>query len=388
MDVEGLKSLKVRGIMADQAACGHFRIYNPFMYLQKMGYDAQVLSQGFSRQQMRDCDIIVVQRMYDPQICKDLLEMKAEGKTLIYELDDNLHSVHRNSPAWEAYKPGGENIKWVTRMLQEANGVTLSTVDLAADYLKYNGNTYVIENQIDYALRDWSNPIPRTDDRLVVGWTGGAQHQEDMAFMSTWLKDAIMPFDHVKFVICTNLDIARDFCEDMCELPEDKYEVIKPREFALYPPIISHFDIGLAPIIPSMFNRSKSALKNLEQGAWGVATVASKFAPYVRWDAGREDILIVENTPTAWIEAVRELVENSTLRQKMQASIKERVFKEHNMADHTLEWAYAWADARSRAQSGETAPRREMDMKPGRNSPCPCGSGLKYKNCSCFGAFG
>ena len=34
------------------------------------------------------------------------------------------------------------------------------------------------------------------------------------------------------------------------------------------------------------------------------------------------------------------------------------------------------------ATSGDAKPQpKRSDKKPGRNDPCPCGSGLKYKNC-------
>ncbi len=390
---ESLKSLRILGIMADHAACGNFRMNIPFKYLASSGYNTTIVPEGAGPDFFRGANIIVAQRAFHPMLCNELLRLQSQGVVLIYELDDNLHHVHRNSPAYDTYRPGGEPIKWVNKMLKAANGVTLSTVDLAADYLEFNQNTYVLENQIDFDLRDWQNRLPRTDDRLTVGWVGGAQHQEDMMFMSEWLPELMRRYPEIKFLICTNLDIAREFCFDLCRLDSSRVEIIHPRDFELYPPVISLIDIGLAPIIPSMFNKSKSNLKNLEYTAWGCATVASKFAPYVRWDAGGGRVLIADNTPTAWLDAVGSLIENKDLRNKMSKASQDYTCIHHDMKDHIMEWAVAWSDIYNRAKAGLVGiPGKSMQLSPGRNDPCPCGKvddfgkRRKYKKC-CFPAF-
>jgi glycosyltransferase involved in cell wall biosynthesis len=273
-------------------------------------------------------------------------------------------------------------------MLEESHGLTLSTTDLAAQYYTCNKNIHVLENQIDYALRNWDHPITRIDDALYVGWTGGAQHQEDLAFMATWLSEVIMAHDHVKFVMCTNLDIARDFCENHLKLPPEKYEIIEPRKFEDYPPVISHIDIGLAPVEASKFNCSKSGLKIQEYGSWGVATVASKFVPYQRLAGNRDDVILVENTATAWKDAVNQVVLDETLRKQMGTSLRKYIRARHDMKDHIYKWTAAYKDIRETTKQKDAGRGTKISyLNPGRNDPCPCGSGKKYKKCECYPAY-
>jgi glycosyltransferase involved in cell wall biosynthesis len=99
------------------------------------------------------------------------------------------------------------------------------------------------------------------------------------------------------------------------------------------------FDIGIAPLIPSRFNRSKSAIKALEYAALGIPVIASDEAPYqgfvvdgVTGFLGSRD--------HEWEARLRDLVNDEDMRLEMGRAAKERARK----------WAISegwklWADA-------------------------------------------
>jgi glycosyltransferase involved in cell wall biosynthesis len=72
--------------------------------------------------------------------------------------------------------------------------------------------------------------------------------------------------------------------------------------------------IGLAPLLDTPFNRSKSAIKVLDYTALGLAVVASDVDAYRESPAGGPAGQLVANDPRAWHAALDWLVRNRALR--------------------------------------------------------------------------
>jgi len=102
---EPFSDLSVVALQADDAACGHYRIVYPMEFLKRGGARVEVTS-GLSIQMLAPFDIILAQRQYHPAIFDMLQEVRRMGKTLIYEIDDNVHAVHPSSVAYKIYKTG------------------------------------------------------------------------------------------------------------------------------------------------------------------------------------------------------------------------------------------------------------------------------------------
>jgi hypothetical protein len=65
------------------------------------------------------------------------------------------------------------------------------------------------------------------------------------------------------------------------------------------------FDVALAPLIPSEFNRCKSNLKMVEAGFAGCALIISDVAPYAQHLADKNCIKVAHKGD--WNKAIREL---------------------------------------------------------------------------------
>jgi glycosyltransferase involved in cell wall biosynthesis len=89
------------------------------------------------------------------------------------------------------------------------------------------------------------------------------------------------------------------------------------------------WDVGMAPLLPCAFNRSKSDIKFLEYAVFGVPGVYSAAHAYETVQHG-DTGLLSENA--VFGERVRDLLESPTLRE----TIREKAFA-YVMSERTLE---------------------------------------------------
>jgi len=75
--------------------------------------------------------------------------------------------------------------------------------------------------------------------------------------------------------------------------------------------VVSRIDIGIAPLLDSEFNRSRSNVKLKEYGAGGAAWAASPVGPYRELGAKQGGILVEDGR---WFEALDGLVRNRIMR--------------------------------------------------------------------------
>jgi glycosyltransferase involved in cell wall biosynthesis len=74
------------------------------------------------------------------------------------------------------------------------------------------------------------------------------------------------------------------------------------------------WDIGIAPLADTPFNRGKSSIKAMDYAALGLAVVASDIAAYADTLADGVNGLLVANTGSAWFDALSRLVRDPALR--------------------------------------------------------------------------
>ena len=93
-----------------------------------------------------------------------------------------------------------------------------------------------------------------------------------------------------------------------------------PNATASYPGFVNWitqqagWDIGMAPLADTAFNRCKSAIKTLDYAALGLAVVASDVPAYRGSLADGPGGMLAANQPDAWYAALSRLVRDSELR--------------------------------------------------------------------------
>jgi glycosyltransferase involved in cell wall biosynthesis len=209
-----------------------------------------------------------------------------------------------------------------------SKNITTTTKVFADEIGKYNKNVFVIPNAIDTLEKQYQSNSEKSD-RIRIGWLGGSSHLKDLEILkglvNKFKSDGLI--DKVQFVLC-GYDLRGTFTTIDRNTGEQKQRPIKPKESVWYQyekiftddyklvseeyrdfllsfenkeyenvmnepyrrvwtkPITSYatnynlFDISLAPLKESNFNKVKSQLKVIEAGFHKKVIIAQDFGPY------------------------------------------------------------------------------------------------------------
>lgn len=229
-------------------------------------------------------------------------------------------------------------------LLRDCDAMIVSTNHLKRYYTHIrrqngkHGNIHVCPNSLDVDL--W-NSIPRGPDHspeLWVGWAGGGAHVGDLELIVPIVDHILRKYRNVRFfwtrVGTPNLlKVAKKwgdrciFVDSFCEIEDwiDFYKVL-------------NFDIALAPLLNTTFNRGKSNLKWLEAGMMKQPCVCSKVQPYKESVKQWQDGFLCK-TLKEWIRAVDLLIESKALREEVGGAAYERVLGDFSLKKNAHIWS-------------------------------------------------
>jgi hypothetical protein len=98
------------------------------------------------------------------------------------------------------------------------------------------------------------------------------------------------------------------------------------------------FDIGLAPLTDDRFHQSKTNNKFREYAACCIAGIYSDVEVYSNCIQDRVTGLLVPNKPEAWYSALKTLIENVDLRQKISQAARVQVETRYSSRQFQDEW--------------------------------------------------
>lgn len=291
----------------DGSACGYYRLRLPFDHLATNGHNVRYMRDATT---LADDDpIVVCQRMGHPGFELQWLKMW-RGHKLVWETDDDLWTVDpSNLRAARVFKP--EMLRAIEQCASTAHLITVSTEPLAERLREFNPNVVVIPNHVDGAIFEVER---KQADRLTVGWAGGDSHQRDWAMVAPHVRRFLRRNPDVDFHM-----IGADYRRHL-RVPSSRWTPWRMDLLDYYRSI--DFDIGIAPLVPSVFNRSKSAIKALEYGALGIPVIASDVRPY------RDFILdgvtgFLVSRDHDWERRLRDLTHDHDMRREMGAKARE-----------------------------------------------------------------
>ncbi|KPM55720.1 hypothetical protein ACG83_10580 [Frankia sp. R43] len=315
------------GWAADASACGYYRLGLPIDALRSRGHEALVST--VLPEEWADADIIVGQRVCLPGPSATWQRLASEGRALVYEIDDDLFDLHPTNPARQVFADA-EVQRRIRENAAAASLVTVTTEALAAVMREINPRVAVLPNAIPGWLLERTRPHR---ERLTIGWAGSATHHADVAEVA----------GHLRRFLARHPDVAMhlmgtDYTAAL-GLPTDRVRYTPwAIDVAAYLRMVD-FDIGLAPLAPHAFNRSKSALRPLELGALGIPVVASEYGPYERFVRHGETGFLVRRDHE-WSTHLRTLAADAELREQM--GTKARALA----AEHAIEATVgAWEEA-------------------------------------------
>jgi len=226
---------------------------------------------------------------------------------VITEVDDYAFGVNTDNPNYVYYTPDSETLKIVRAQLKSSDALIVSTNELKDKYAQYCKTIYVIPNAVDFNL--WNKLNNNTHKSFInIGWEGGSAHTRDINIVRPVVKQILKKYKNVRFTFVGGREsIPKEFKKnDRIKLYDKWIPITKyPSEKAKY-----GFDIELAPLFDTEFNRCKSNLRYLEASALKIPTVASNVGPY-------KDIVGYKcSTTEEWVDALSELIESRDIRIK------------------------------------------------------------------------
>jgi glycosyltransferase involved in cell wall biosynthesis len=388
---------------SDRAGSGKYRCLDPHIALQNNHGDDYFVEINYDVNFDDDSYLKKFQLFFFHRVpgnnfadaLKIIKKIKSFGGKVIIDLDDhwNLdpsHGMYQQSKALNFPAT-------IVSVIKEADLVTVTTSILQKDVLKHNKNCVVLPNAVNPNEPQFK-PNPNKSEKLRFGWLGGSSHIKDIELLKGVPQRVKEYSDKIQFVLCgydtrgkvkmfnkeTNQWMERDmqpiettwfmyeiFITDNFRLLEkhsdylkhllkfdsqlpynDKdmpYRRIWTKSIETYAKGYNEFDVALAPLVETSFNKYKSQLKIIEAGFHKKAIIAQNYGPYtidlisaIEKGGGfnnNGNSLLVESSKNhkQWSQHVKRLVDNPNLVEDLGEKLYETVKDRYNLNTVTKE---------------------------------------------------
>jgi glycosyltransferase involved in cell wall biosynthesis len=269
--------VRIAMIASGDGANARYRVFGPADALRARGHRvfASVFAEMRDPNALLEFDVVYGWRMHDAFFTRVAKLLGERRVGFVWDNDDDigatdLVTVDRRGRATRASALERRRVVTdMTALMRLADIVTTPSAGLAEHYRdSVETEVRVLEN---YVQPTPPRPEPG-HDQLVVGWVANAEHRADVERLG--LRDAMQrlldrhPHVNVATVGCG------------LGLDSERYHHIRGVPFDDLRGYVATFDVGLAPIADTPFNRSRSNVKVKEYAALGIPWLASPIGPY------------------------------------------------------------------------------------------------------------
>ncbi|MEO9191922.1 MAG: glycosyltransferase, partial [Acetobacteraceae bacterium] len=315
--------------------CAYIRLLQPLHHL-AADLDVTVAYPGDAL--TMTADIVLTHRHAIPDVAAAealAAHCRAAGMKLVYDLDDDLARIPPDHADAALLRPKAALVR---RLLGDADAVWVSTAALGS----LRADALVIPNGIDERL--WlpdGDALPeRQPGPVRLLFMGTTTHGEDFALVRAALTRL-----HAEFGRRVRFDMIGVTPED--DLPAwVNRSLPEGAEGQSYPGFVNWitrmpaFDIGIAPLADTAFNRGKSSIKTLDYAALGLTVLASDVPAYRGSPAGR----LVANTDADWTDALMHLIRHPTRRRAMAQAARAALIESGTLAAQAASRLAAWRE--------------------------------------------
>jgi glycosyltransferase involved in cell wall biosynthesis len=226
-------------------------------------------------------------------------------------------------------------------MIKGADAVWVSTPALAETVTELRDDVRVVPNGLDERL--WTALPPPTPPRqgpVRILLMGTATHDGDFAIVESALAQ-------MKDVFAEHVSIELVGVSSRSDLPGWAQRIGMPAHASSsYPGFVNwatqqHWDIGIAPLADTAFNRCKSSIKTLDYAALGLPMLASDREAYRGSLADGPGGWLLPDDQSAWFVALSRLVRDGALRRRMSEAAR-TAFARATLAAQASERRAAW----------------------------------------------
>jgi len=322
--------VRVVFLRGDNMGCGFWRIKLPGEYLRDQENDisVQITDVAIDYDQLVKYDVIIVQRVFDYEQYYILSTLKAAGKKIVYEVDDDIFNVAPHNPCANIYNRYDAQL-CMRHCLVLADKVIVTTERLAKA-LGVEDKMILYPNSLDWDKLFYVNKKSEERKKHRIFWSGSNTHDEDFKVCMPALLRIFKEREDVElFIIGTVPPIVHqllgNYSDRILHNPGMHTEA-----FFQYLRFSLNADIGIVPLEDVTFNHSKSICKGLEYTLARIPIVASGCPPYSDvFEHGKDALLC--STEEEWYESINLLLENKEMREEMIKNARKKAVEKFHL---------------------------------------------------------
>jgi tetratricopeptide (TPR) repeat protein len=256
-----------------------------------------------------------------------LEQRRAAGRITVFEANDYFYDIHSWNPL---------SAKWLDRAIQDSfhQGLTLtdavqtSTEELARRWRERTSRPVaVFPNQ----LTDVPPLSPPEQRPLTIGWGGSPGHFADWYHVAPVLEKWLQAHADVHLAVMNH-----EFAKPFIQLPAERYHFTSFGTLTEYLRFLRGLDIGLAPLLPTDYNRCRSDVKFLEYASQGVAGIYSDLETY-RGSVVNGETGLLYRTTDELLQCLDRLASDAQLRQRIREQAYRQVAENRRLEQH-IDW--------------------------------------------------
>jgi len=145
-------------------------------------------------------------------------------------------------------------------------------------------------------------PLPELAERpFTIGWAGSPGHFADLYHVAPHLQQWLDAHQDAHLAIMTN-ELAQEFIQ----LDPSRFQFKPFGPIESYLDFLVSIDVGIAPLLPTQYNKGRSDVKFLEYASCGVAGIYQNLEPY-RQSVKHCETGLLFSTPEELIERLDQL---------------------------------------------------------------------------------
>jgi glycosyltransferase involved in cell wall biosynthesis len=363
--------IKILVVAANNGGCAYYRALMPFGKLQQkfedeveVRFDLNPLRWDEEKKEPVEgvevsedfewADVVFSQNISNlgPRYMVSLVDaVKENGCLFHYDTDDLLTDLYTGHRLYKVYTDGklGDLTKMIYSQADIVSVTQRKFAERIAPYVK--GTLVVIKNAIDFDLPCWNFPRRKVKNLTRIGWVGGIHHEQDVKqvpSIALGVNAKVGP-EKVAWGFFGRPPLAPGDKGDWQQDVWDNYEKIltqgiKHRNYRVYPGMSSdtyglmytNIDVSIAPLEWNEFNDSKSEIKAMECGRYGIPLVATDCGCYDEIiENGVTGYLIDKNNPRSeWVRILSKCIKDKKHVEEMGRNLKELTDERFDINKH------------------------------------------------------
>lgn len=308
---------------------GHYRLHEPSRQLARLPGVVVVDCHFYHRllpALVDAADVLILPFVHDWDFFPVIERRRSQGRVTVFEANDYFYDVQ----PWNAV-----GAPWQDRAIQDeyrlymaaTDAVQTSTPELARRWMAWARRVAVFVNHLA-VVPPLAEAVPRP---LTVGWGGSPGHFADWYHVAPLLEGWLQARPDVHLAVMTN-----EFAKPFVRLPAERYHFTPFGSLSTYLHFLQTLDIGLAPLLPSEYNRCRSDVKFLEYAAYGVAGIYADLEPY-RGTVRHGETGLLYRDGADLLRCLDRLADEAALRRRIRLQAHDYVVRERQIADHVSE---------------------------------------------------